>query len=300
MKFDKCIGDKEKYKKEIENVEERLTILFGELALNYTSVAYGSRIGGDVVIYQLIYANPHIADLRHYVIAEKEAYLDALIKEKKISEDDKDIVISDIEKSLGGNILYTAATSGKEFFWSPKFISELSDVGIRLVIGHEAWHSLYMHPARRGTRVPLLWNISVDFKVNFTLMDDLRLRGFRNYEKLFKENLGDYVKIEEYASYLRDPFHPPLKLAHWNPIYSLKSKLDPGYQKPRATEKPLYFAESALSKELRRPENIYDYLVNQVPRCKDCKKQPAYNYPPEYLKLKKELKRKKELEAKNG
>ncbi len=291
MKFDKIIGNKDKYAKEISITEDALTAVFLELSMTYGNKTQGSKMGGDIVVHQLVYTQPHIADLRGLEVEDEEERLAPLVKDGSLSEIEKDKKIAELEKSLGKHILYTAATNGKHFFWYPRFINKLSRTGLRLVINHEAWHALYMHPSRRGTRIPYLWNIAVDFKVNFTLMDDLRLRGFHDFAGVFKKELGDYASLQEYASFLKDPFHPPAKLAHWNPIHSLKSQLDPSYQRPNKEIKGLFFAEPNLSEDFKHPENIYDYLINQIPKCKDCKRQPAYDLPEEYRALKKEVRK---------
>jgi hypothetical protein len=296
LKFDKILGDATRYKEEINECAKRLGIIFAECSVRYDDKQYCSKIGGDIVIHQLVYIQPHIADVRGMEIEDTQSKYQKLVESKEMSEEDAAKVVNSVQKSLGSHILYTAATNGKSFFWNPRFLNKKSNVGMRLVVNHEAWHGLYMHPSRRGSRSPKLWNIAVDYKVNYTIMNDLQLRGFSNFESMFKKELGDYATLEEYAQFLRDPFNPPAKMANWNPIHSLKKSLDPAYENPKGVES-LFFADPKLDEELKRPENIYDYLVNQIPKCKDCRRQPAYNIPDEYKELKKAVNEKKKKDA---
>jgi hypothetical protein len=124
-------------------------------------------------------------------------------------------------------------------------------------------------------------------------MEDFRTRDIKDPEKVFTENLGDFIRLEEYAQFLRDPFNPPARLAHRNPTEVLKQK-DPAYADSHKDIKPLYYADANLSDDMRRPENIYEYLYNQVPKCPDCGRRGMYKKPQEYKDLEKKMKEKEE------
>lgn len=284
MQFTKILGKVDR--KIIDKSETQLSAVFTELAINYERRNYGSKIGGDAVIYQLVYPQPHIADCQALEFDAEIAKIKSNAERSIINEQEKDLIIKELKSKFGNRLLRTAATNGKVFYWAPQFINSLSLIGVRLVVGHEAWHGLYMHPSRRGSRNPGLWNIAVDFKVNFTLMEDLKARGFYQPDEIFKKELGNFVTLEEYASFLKDPFNPPAKLASWNPIHSLRKMANPGYQDPNNKNEPtMYYAEPKLSDTLKKPENIYEYLWSSVPVCKTCGKRPAWHKSKEYKKL---------------
>ncbi len=248
MKFSKVIGKNPEVTPEIiKQAEKRLSSIFVDLSLGYDNKALGSGLGGDPFIFSLLHPIEHICDLS----------------------------------------LPTAATNGRRFFWNPLFILKLSKIGGRIVASHEGWHAIYMHPARRAGRLPKLWNISVDFKVNATIIQDFKAREIREPEKLFKEHLGEFMTLDEYSAFLSNPFKPPAKLAHMNPLKSLDFQLKHG--KTVATEKKsrrnknthggMFFADGSLPDNMKKPENIYDHLLGLLPRCAECGKVGMYAMP---------------------
>lgn len=282
MKFYKILG---KCDSAVKNkAEKSLSSIITELAMDYNVRSVGSHIGGDIFLYQLVSALPHICDARS--IELDEAILN-IISDSSLSEIEKEIIIYKLHKN-GVKLVRTAATNGKVFYWCPKFVISKSKIGLRLVVAHEAHHVMYMHPARRGSRNPDGWNKSVDFKVNFNLIDDLRSRKVQNPEEVFKKELGDFVNIDEYASFLKDPFSAHGKMARWNPINIIKFQIS----EKEPDNSPLYFAEPFLPKNLQKPEAIYDYLLSQVPKCGTCGKLGICKKPEEYKKLEKMLKEK--------
>ena len=287
MKFDKVLGKCDPNL--IFEAQERLSATFTELAMGYKTKAFGSKLGGDVFLHQLVSPLKQVCDARALEFDEEVKKIEEDLSTKELTKRERDAVIDEIKIRLGGKLLRTAATNGAMYFWAPQFITKLSKIGLRLVVGHEGWHAIYMHPSRRGSRNRALWNISVDFKVNFTLMEDLRMREFYRAEEVFREELGDFITLEEYAQFLKDPFNPPPKLAGWNPTTSMKKMLNPGYDTDKQ-DKSLYFAEPKLSDELKRPENIYDYLISQIPKCGTCGKVGVWKKPKEYKLLEEQMK----------
>lgn len=274
MKFSKVIGVCDR--KLLSQAEDKLSSIFTELALGY-KILLGTKLGGDVFLHQLISPLPHICDAR---AVEFEEVI------KKIDGDPSREIIEELKGRLGKNLLYTAATDGKRYYWNPEFVIKQSKIGLRLIVAHEGWHAIYMHPARRGSRNPKLWNIAVDFKVNFTIMDDLRTRGIYNPVEVFKKELGDFVTLEEYAAFLRNPFDPPKKMALWNPINELKERLGENQKLPEeGNATSFFYAEPDLKDHLKRPENIYDYLISQIPKCKCCGRLGAWKHSKEYKEL---------------
>jgi len=286
MKFSKILGEADPSL--IKEAEHNLSSIFTELAMNYKTKTFGSKIGGDVFLHQLITPMKHICDVRALQFDQELASLQQEWEKKDLLDEEKDLLIKTLKHKFGKKLLRTASTDGRTFYWAPQFVVKQSKIGLRLLVGHEGWHCIWMHPSRRGSRNPALWNIVVDYKVNFILMEDLKNRGFMNPELIFKQELGDFITLEEYASFLKNPFDPPAKLALWNPEHSLKEMLNPGYKETGTNNKHLFYAEPNLPKDLRRPEYIYEYLYNQIPRCKTCGK-PSWKKPKEYIELEKQL-----------
>lgn len=305
MKFAKIIGKVDKDL--VRKAEERLSSIFTELSLGYDNKSMGTGIGGDPLVFQLVYPIDHICDalaIQLDDIKKKEKEQKERIAKGEIIPDDEKIPdeVKNYRKQMGSRVLRTAATDGKRYYWNPQFVVDQSKLGLRIVVAHEAWHAIYMHPSRRASRNPRLWNIAVDYRVNYTIMEDLRAREIKDYPKVFTDSLGEYIHLEEYAAFLRDPFTPPPRLAHLNPILSLRKMADPAYKDPYEDAEPMYYADHALSDDMKRPENVYEYLLAQIPKCPKCGKLGKYKKPEEYKALQKQIeeqnKKKKEEKKK--
>lgn len=237
----------------VEQAEEKLTSIFLELATKYDNEHIGSKLGGDIMIFVLMQPTEHICTLN----------------------------------------MPTAATDGKRFYWNPKFVLKQSRIGLRLLCGHEAWHALYMHPSRRGSRHPRLWNIAVDYIVNGTVMEDLKARK-KDPVDLFKKNLGNFKTLKEYMDMLKDPFGKLSKSeldasASDYPICDLPKpdedrELTVEEQKElerreKASAQKFFFADPDLDDDTKRPEKIYDMLYQLVPKCAKCGKIGMYQLP---------------------
>lgn len=236
----------------IAKAEDALTKLFLELGTRPTNEHVGTGLGGDPLILTLMVPCKHIATLN----------------------------------------MPTAATDGRQFFWNPKFVLKHSRVGLRIIAYHEAFHALYMHPHRRGSRLPKLWNIAVDYIVNNTAMEDLKARK-RNPTEEFNKHLGRFMTVKQYADFLKDPSKPPkgfedcYEAAQQGSGTNLPDpdedrELTPEEQKEierRETRAGFYFADPDLSEEMSSPERIYDYLFAHLPKCPQCGKIGVYSKP---------------------
>lgn len=306
MRFSKILGNIEDNDDEVRAIirqcEEKISLAFTELALAYNTIGAATKIGGDPFIFQLVYPMRHICDLSAFYLKRFKAKEKEF--EKRVEAGD-DLSQEDAEnhsdarklrKSMRGRVLTTAATNGSAIYYSPEFVNKLSRIGVRILLQHEALHGALCHPSRRGSRMPHLFNIAVDFKVNYLILADLASRGIANYEKLFRDNMGEYILLEEYAQFLRDPFNPPAKMAHFNPTIAMKKRLDPGYQDPSDNAPPMFFAEPNLEGDMRRPEYIYDYLLKQIPKCDICGRLGKYKKPDAYRELEKKAKELDEID----
>jgi len=236
----------------VEAAEERMSRTFLELGVGYTNTMVGTtKLGGDPMLFSLLFPVQHVATLN----------------------------------------IPTAATDGVRFYWNPKFILKLSPRGLRFVQGHESFHALYMHPQRRGSRDPKLWNIAVDYIVNGAIMEDLRARK-QNPEENFTKHLGRYMTLEQYASFIKDPFHPPPRFEDLKPILDDDSVPlpKPDEERPLTPEEirelekrekvvKFFYADPNLTEEMKSPERIYDYLYGLMPKCPKCGKLGIYPDP---------------------
>ncbi|CAB4196949.1 VWA-like domain containing protein [uncultured Caudovirales phage] len=238
----------------VDKAAEKLSQVFLELGTRYNNEHVGTGMGGDPLIFGLMYPVEHICTTN----------------------------------------IPTAATDGKRYYWNPKFVLKQSRIGLRIICGHEAWHAIYMHPQRRGSRLPKLWNIAVDYIVNGTVMDDFKARKM-NPSDMFNKHLGKFMTLEQYASLLKDPFSPVKGFEDLNP--TPENTAAPSIDLPSPTEDrdltpqeqqelekkeknvKFYFADPDLEEEMRRPEKIYDYLYSLLPKCPKCGSVGMYKLP---------------------
>jgi len=251
MKFSRIIGKIDE--KLVHQAEEKLSQVFLELGTRYTNGHVGTGMGGDPLIFSLMYPVDHICTLN----------------------------------------MPTAATDGKRFYWNPKFVLKQSRKGLRIICGHEAWHAIYMHPSRRGSRLPKLWNIAVDYIVNGTVMDDFKARKMNAAEE-FQKHLGKYMTLSQYAELLKDPF---AKVSGFEDLDPVAASAPPEVELPapnedrELTEKEIkelerreknpkfFFADPDLEEEMKRPEKIYDFLYSLLPKCPKCGSVGIYKKP---------------------
>lgn len=69
----------------------------------------------------------------------------------------------------------TMATDGTHLFYAPEFIATLPDAHLTACIAHEVMHCALLHPFRRGSRDPKLWNQATDYVIN----GELQAAGFQ-------------------------------------------------------------------------------------------------------------------------
>jgi len=253
MKFAKVIGQVND--KLVAQAEEKLSRIFLELGTRYNNEHVGTGMGGDPLIFGLMYPVEHICTLN----------------------------------------IPTAATDGKRYYWNPKFVLKQSKIGLRIICAHEAWHALYMHPQRRGSRLPKLWNIAVDYIVNGTVMEDFKVRKM-NPTETFNKHLGKFMTLAQYAEMLKNPFSPVKGFEEIDPVAdaaeSSNSVKLPAPNEDReltaeeqkALEKKerkvlFFYADPDLEEEMKSPEKIYDFLYNLLPKCPKCGSVGIYKIP---------------------
>jgi predicted metal-dependent peptidase len=236
----------------VHSAEEKLSQVFLELGTRYNNEHVGTGMGGDPFIFGLMYPVEHVCTLN----------------------------------------MPTAATDGKRYYWNPKFVLKQSRIGLRIICGHEAWHAIYMHPQRRGSRLPKLWNIAVDFIVNGMVMDDFRARKM-DPKEMFTKHLGKYMTLEQYAEMLKNPFAQTKGFEEFKPTSETDETIDlPAPNEDRElTPKEIkelerrekvqkfYYADPDLDEDMKKPEKIYDYLYSLLPKCPKCGRVGVYKMP---------------------
>lgn len=253
MKFTRTINNVDP--KLVLQAEDKLSKIFLELGTKYENIHVGSGLGGDPLIFGLMYPIEHVCTLN----------------------------------------MPTAATDGKRFYWNPNFVNNLSRIGLRLVCSHEAWHALYMHPQRVGSRLPKLWNIAVDYIVNGICMEDIKARKMDPGE-IFSKNLGRYMTLSQFVEFLKDPSKPPkgfedldifgetnkptkeVELPHPNNDRALTPEEQAEIER-REAKKGFFYADPNLEEDMKRPEKIYDLLYKLLPKCPKCGKIGYYQKP---------------------
>lgn len=252
MKFSKIIGKIDP--KLVTQAEEKLSTIFLELGTRYDNEHVGTGMGGDPLIFSLIYPVEHVCTMN----------------------------------------IPTAATDGKRYYWNPKFILKHSKKGLRIVCAHEAWHAIYMHPQRRGSRIPKLWNIAVDYIVNGTIMEDFKVRK-KDAAAEFTKNLGRYMPLDKFCELVKNPFakipgfedinvgmEDPDKPSCELPAPNEDRELTPQEQKElerREKGVRFYYADPDLEDDMKRPEKIYDLLYSLLPKCPKCGRVGMYQKP---------------------
>lgn len=120
----------------------------------------------------------------------------------------------------------TAATDGRNFYYSTEFVESLSVKQLEFLFGHEILHCAFDHMARVGSRDKQLSNIAMDFAVNQILMDerigekitqvdicyDAKYRGMaweEIYDELYEK--AEKIPMEELLKQLGDQLDEHLK-----------------------------------------------------------------------------------------
>lgn len=218
--------------------------VFLELGLRQDNTFMGSHLGGDPFIFSLVVPAEHIATLN----------------------------------------IPTAATDGKRYYWNPNWIIKTSLLGIRLAQFHEAVHGYYLHPTRRGTRDPQLWNHCIDYIANGLVFEDLlvRLKSEKAASQSFISGLGNYLTLAQYIEHLKDPGKPVKGMEHFVPEPFIAIKPDEDREltedekksiaKQQTLRFKILFMDPHLEEDMKRPEKIYDLLLQYVPKCPECGK----------------------------
>ncbi len=107
----------------------------------------------------------------------------------------------------------TAATDGRDVFVNPDFLRSLTPAQRDGLLLHEVLHAALLHVARRGTRIPLLWNIAADIVVNGLIVAQ---GAFELPPGGLRDTALEHLSVEEvYYRLTKDPDR------HWDVIIDL-------------------------------------------------------------------------------
>lgn len=249
MKFQRIIGKHEP--SEVEKAEAKISLIMLELASNPLMRLMSTKMGGDPLLFALLWPHQHIAT----------------------------------------HAIPTAATDGRVFYWNVAFINSLSLIGLRLVMCHEAIHAIYQHGNRRGARHPKLWNICVDFIANGFVMADLKYRGFDPHSYFTKHlgiyiTLAETIEL--YTDPLKFAIKKgwrveDLPKADLNKssyaVIDPEKEVEPIEKKEKIT---FFYADPTLTDNDLRPEKIYEQLIKVIPRCPECGRLGVYYLPDQH------------------
>jgi predicted metal-dependent peptidase len=120
----------------------------------------------------------------------------------------------------------TAATNGRDFFYSTEFVKKLSVKKLEFLFAHEICHAVFDHFGRLGSRNPKLANIAQDYAVNQILVDerigekitevdicyDSKYRG-KAWEEIYDElfEKAEKIGIEDLLKMLGDQLDEHIK-----------------------------------------------------------------------------------------
>ena len=111
----------------------------------------------------------------------------------------------------------TLATDGRHFYYNRDFVGKLSKEEAIWCVAHEVQHCVYEHGARRGSRLPKMWNAAADFVINLeleehhigkrpdpdtsgvTVLYDEKYKGMfaeQVYEELLKDPEANYPEFD--------------------------------------------------------------------------------------------------------
>jgi predicted metal-dependent peptidase len=151
---------------------------------------------------------------------------------------------------IGQQVIRTAATDGRKFYWYPGFLKKLDSFEISIVMMHEGYHVLFDHVRRGIGRQPDVWNWAIDYVVNSTIEEDHEKQGRAG--TLWGGALGTPLPLQTLLDWLDAKKNAKLP----------KTGEDTG----------LIFADKSLYG--RSPETIYDeimqHLENSPRKCPEC------------------------------
>jgi predicted metal-dependent peptidase len=113
----------------------------------------------------------------------------------------------------------TAATDGYNIMVNPAYFAPLSEDERMGILAHEVLHCLLGHIDRRDKRDRFLWNVAIDFAVNFFLLDNgFKLPSGLLYDIRFKGKTAEDI----YAEIIKTAMKSKADWVLWD------SHLDPG------------------------------------------------------------------------
>jgi len=110
-------------------------------------------------------------------------------------------ILSNIDKIESREVATMGVTESK-LYYNPDFVSKMKESEIVAVLIHEVLHLAMMHPTRRGSRRPDIWNAAADIYVNEVILDEFQIRP--GEKKVLDEDTRG-IGIEMLEDMLYDP-----------------------------------------------------------------------------------------------
>lgn len=224
--------------------ERKLEFLDKKLSMAKSILARFPKDGGMPFVYAFT--------------ATKQHYLsDDFPSRKSPTPEDKEAVTD----KLAG----TASTNGKRYNWFPDFLEALSIQELIYVMVHETYHIIMQHC--NGTRCfgrnPLIWNLAVDYVVNYSIESDFRIGNEKENNQFIRDCEEAYTNPEKQHPIWNGNFGKPyiLKDLLKDIKESLQHKDDPNYKKEEEHKRVTYVDFSLYG---RSPESIYDEIMNVI------------------------------------
>jgi predicted metal-dependent peptidase len=101
---------------------------------------------------------------------------------------------------MGIPTFQTAATDGRKFYWSPKFLEKLINDEVSVVMMHESYHIVFLHPTRGRGFNKNIFNWMIDYVVNGCIEHDHQVTQRKG--TLWGGNLGLPLTMQELLDYI--------------------------------------------------------------------------------------------------
>jgi predicted metal-dependent peptidase len=171
----------------------------------------------------------------------------------------------DNKEAVADKLAGTASTNGKRYNWHPDFLNMLSVQEIIYVMVHETYHIIMQHC--NGTRCfgrnPLIWNLAVDYVVNYSIEHDFRIGNEKENNQFIRDCDDAYLNKEKIHPIWKGNLGTPYTLKELlvDIEESLKNKDNPDYKSDKEGQRVTYVDYSLYG---RSPESIYDEIMDTI------------------------------------
>lgn len=169
------------------------------------------------------------------------------------------------KEAVADKLAGTASTNGKRYNWHPDFLKALTVQEVVYVMVHETYHIVMQHcnSTRAFGRNPLIWNLAVDYVVNYSIEHDFRVGHEKDNSQFVRDCENAYVDTTKIHPIWNGNFGKPYLLENLKKdiAESLQNKDDPDYKKNEKHDRVTYVDFSLYG---RSPESIYDEIMDTI------------------------------------